>query len=193
MSLRKRGASSEQSSSADDSINGRRVGLALGYSRDKNLARSSNDRSKKRIRIERVTKRKSYREDESVDEQPKLDKYKNDPELMKHACIRPRKANCFELNIKNSPQFSGDKYVGRFSTLEQAQAAARQILQSENHLAMIARISAANAKYKKGSGDSSDANLDEPAPVTDYSGVESLMQADIDFCQEEENREMGPI
>ena len=193
MSLQKRGGNSELTSSGDDSTASRKVGLDQEYTGDKIRSRSSNDRPKKRLRAERLTKRKSYREDESSDDQPKLDKYENDPELMKHACIRPRKANCFELNIKNSPQFSGDKYVGRFSTLEQAQAAARQILQSDDHLAMIARISAANAKYKKGSGDSSDVNLDEPAPVTDYSGVESLMQADIDFCQEEYSREMEPI
>ena len=193
MSLNKREDNLEQLSWTDDSGSTRRVGNNQGQSGDKSLSRALKDRPKKRFRVERVLKRKSYKEDESADDQPKLDKYENDPQLMKHACIRPRKMDCFELNIKNSPQFTGDKYVGRFSTLEQAQAAARHILQSDDHLAAIARISAANAKYKKGSGDSSDVNLDEPPPVTDYSGVESLMQADIDFCQEECNQDLEPI
>lgn len=193
MSFKKKGDISARISSVDDSSTGAGEEIQRKFSMDTSRGFHSKDRPKKRFRTERQVKRKSFGDDEALDDAPKIDKYENDPELMKHACIRPRKADCFELNIKNSPQFSGDKYVGRFSSLEQAQAAAREILQSDDHLATIARISASNSKYKKGSGDSSDVTLDEPAPIMDYSGVESLMQADNDFCQEEYDQELEPI
>ena len=76
----------------------------------------------------------------------KADKYGDDKLLMHHTCIRHRRENCFELNFKNSPQFSGEKYVGRYGDMEAALAAARLILESDDHLATIAQIHASNPR-----------------------------------------------
>lgn len=76
----------------------------------------------------------------------KAEKYGDDKLLMHHTCIRQRRENCFELNIKNSPQFSGEKYVGRYGDMEGAISAARRILESDDHLAAIAEIYNANPR-----------------------------------------------
>ena len=73
-----------------------------------------------------------------------------DEMVLRHAAIRSRGRNSYELQFRRSPQFRGEKYVGTYASPESAMEAVRVILESDNHLAAISRLYAANPRKRSG-------------------------------------------
>ena len=73
-----------------------------------------------------------------------------DAMLRMHAAIRIRGRSGYELQFRRSRQFRGEKYVGTYDSPASAMEAVRTILESDNHLAAIARLYEANPRKRSG-------------------------------------------
>ena len=67
-----------------------------------------------------------------------------------HGAIRTRGRTGYELQFRRSRQFKGEKYVGTYDSPASAMEAVRAILESDNHLAAIARLYEANPRKRSG-------------------------------------------
>ena len=67
-----------------------------------------------------------------------------------HGAIRTRGRTGYELQFRRSRQFKGEKYVGTYDSPTSAMEAVRTILESDNHLAAIARLYEANPRKRSG-------------------------------------------